>query len=56
MNVILIHKTAFTTGEFRALKNISFNATTQTYTFTKSDDSTVSYSATDYYVQFIWGD
>ena len=55
MDVILIHKTAFTTGEFRGLKSIAFDSATQNYTLTKSDNTTATYSAVTYYIQFIWG-
>ena len=55
VDIILIHKTAFTTGEFRGVKSIAFNASTQVYTITKSDDTTATYSAVTYYIQFIWG-
>lgn len=55
MNVILIHKTSFATGEFRDLKSIAYDAATYMYTLTKSDNTTVTYSATTYYLQFIWG-
>ena len=55
MNVILIHKTSFATGEFRDLKSIDYDAATYMYTLTKSDNTTVTYSATTYYLQFIWG-
>ena len=55
MDVILISKTAFVSGEFKGVKSIAFDEATQLYTITKADDTTVSYSAVTYYLQLIWG-
>lgn len=55
MDIIVIHKSAFSTGEFRGVKSIAYNAATYMYTITKADDSTVQYSSATYYIQFIWG-
>ena len=55
MDIIVIHKSAFATGEFRDVKSIAYDATTYMYTITKADNTTVQYSATTYYIQFIWG-
>lgn len=55
MTVIVIHKTLFTTGEYRGVKNIAFNSATQVYTLTLADDSTTTFNAGNFYLQFIWG-
>lgn len=55
LDILLIHKTGFTTGEFRGVKSVAFDSATQLYTITKSDSSTVQYSAVSYYIQFLWG-
>ena len=55
MDIIIIHKTAFSTGEFKGVKNIAYDAATMNYTITKADNTTSVYSAATYYIQFIWG-
>lgn len=55
MDIIVIHKSAFATGEFRGVKSIAYDAATYTYTITKSDNTTVQYNSATYYIQFIWG-
>ena len=50
-----MHKTAFSTGEFRGVKKIEYDAATLNYTITKADNTTATYSAATYYIQFIWG-
>lgn len=55
MDVILISKTAFVSGEFKGVKSIAFDDTTQLYTITKADNTIVTYSAVTYYLQIIWG-
>lgn len=55
VDIIIMHKIAFSTGEFRGVKNIAYDPVTMMYTITKSDNTTVQYSSTTYYLQFIWG-
>lgn len=55
MDVILISKVAFVTGEFKGVKSIAFDESTQLYTITKSDNTTATYSAVSYYLQIVWG-
>ena len=55
MDIIIMHKIAFSTGEFKGVKNIAYDPATMMYTITKSDNTTVQYSSTTYYLQFIWG-
>lgn len=55
MDIIVIHKTAFTTGEFRNVKSIAYDPATLNYTITKADNTTAVYSSVTYYLQFIWG-
>lgn len=55
MDVILISKVAFVSGEFKGVKSIAFDESTQLYTITKSDNTTATYSAVSYYLQIVWG-
>ena len=55
VDIIIMHKTAFSTGEFRGVKKIEYDAATLNYTITKADNTTATYSAATYYIQFIWG-
>lgn len=54
MHIMLIAKTDFQTGGFKDCKSIAFDAATQNYTITKSDNTTVTYSANLYYVSILW--
>ena len=48
MFVIFRKKTAFDTVQFNGVKSITFDGTN--YTVTKSDDTTATYSAADWYM------
>ncbi len=54
MTIVIINKTLFSAGTFTGVKNIAYNEITKMYTITRSDDSTVSYSADTYYVSMLW--
>ena len=54
MDVLIVAKGAFQTGVLKGIKDIAFNSTTQVYTLTKSDNSTVTYSAELYYLVLLW--
>lgn len=54
MTVLLVFKTGFQSGTFTGVKNIAYDPGTQIYTITKSDNTTVTYSGTQYYLVLLW--
>lgn len=54
MTVLLIGKSTFSSGTFPGCKSVAFDAATQNYTITKADNTTATYSATQYYISILW--
>lgn len=52
MDILIISKTTFNCVELDGIKNISFSSSS--FTITKSDDSTVTYSKDDYLLSIKW--
>ena len=54
VHILLISKTDFQSGGFKDCKSVVFDAATQIYTITKADNTTVTYSASLYYISILW--
>lgn len=54
MTVLIVSKTAMSSGEIKSVKNIAFNSSTNVYTLTLEDNTTQTYSAVNYYLTVLW--
>ena len=54
MTVLIVAKTAMSSGEITPVKNIAFDSATNMYTLTLENNTTQTYSAANYYLTVLW--
>lgn len=54
MTVLIVSKTAMSSGEIKSVKNIAFDSSTNVYTLTLENNTTQTYSAVNYYLTVLW--